>query len=261
MRRHHRRCYQTQFSLQANFSAAAIYFASPLNTYKMRGYCLIPKMPWPCSKACCGKQHFCSGSRAGCSTLQAARLLRFPDLTRSALDRRHGVSGIHDAVRPISKVLIVLPIIAIWLVFFQNRVTVQLNMNECENGQPLAKPTVRSRISSERWEQIKTAYAAGIGLREIARKMNIPEGTVLVHAKRHGWTQQIQVAKQQQSDAITQVQSVPRSLVAILSERKDRIKLGLGKYAAEAAERAGESDGNLRLSRNVRDVSAVGSSL
>jgi DNA-binding NarL/FixJ family response regulator len=69
-------------------------------------------------------------------------------------------------------------------------------MGERENGQlPLAKPTVRNRISSERWEQIKTAYAAGIGLREIARTMDIPEGTILSHAKRHGWTQQIQAAQ------------------------------------------------------------------
>ena len=135
-------------------------------------------------------------------------------------------------------------------------------MSERDNGQlPLAKRTIRSRISSERWEQIKVAYAAGIGLREIARKMNIPEGTVLAHAKRHGWTQQIEVATGQQSDAITPLQSVPQSLAVILSERKDRTKLGLSKYAAEAAERAGESDGNLALSRNVRDVAAVGSSL
>jgi DNA invertase Pin-like site-specific DNA recombinase len=38
---------------------------------------------------------------------------------------------------------------------------------------------MRRKITNETWEQIKTAYAAGIGLREIARKMNIPEGTVL----------------------------------------------------------------------------------
>ena len=89
-------------------------------------------------------------------------------------------------------------VIAIRLVFFQSRVTVQLNMNERGNGQlPLAKRTIRSRISSKRWEQIKTAYAAGIGLREIARNMNIPEGTVLAHAKRHGWTQQIQIAERE----------------------------------------------------------------
>jgi len=139
-------------------------------------------------------------------------------------------------------------------------------MNEDEIGQLVpVKRTVRSAISSERWEQIKTAYAAGIGLREIARNMNIPEGTVLAHAKRHGWTQQIQAATRElapvQSDAITPVQSVPQSIAAILGERKDRTRLGLSKYAAEAAERAAESDGDLRLSRNVRDVVAVHSSL
>jgi hypothetical protein len=139
-------------------------------------------------------------------------------------------------------------------------------MSERENEQlPLTKRTVRNRISSERWEQIKTAYAAGIGLREIARKMNIPEGTVLAYAKRHGWTQQIQVATGQltvmQSDAITPVQSVPESLASILGERKERTKLGLSKYAAEAAERAADSDGELGLSRNVRDVAAVHSTL
>src|SRR2546426_5853179 len=53
----------------------------------------------------------------------------------------------------------------------------------------------RRAISSETWQQIKTAYASGIGLREIARNMNIPEGTVLARAKREGWTREIQNAK------------------------------------------------------------------
>src|SRR5438093_10800602 len=69
-------------------------------------------------------------------------------------------------------------------------------MNEQENEQSqLAKPTARTRISSERWEQIKTARASGIGLREIARNMGIPEGTVLARAQREGWSRQIQSAK------------------------------------------------------------------
>jgi hypothetical protein len=69
-------------------------------------------------------------------------------------------------------------------------------MNEQENEQSqLAKPTTRNRISSECWEQIKTARASGMGLREIARNMGIPEGTVLARAKREGWTRQIQSAK------------------------------------------------------------------
>jgi hypothetical protein len=47
---------------------------------------------------------------------------------------------------------------------------------------------MRRKITNETWEQIKTGYVAGVGLREIARKINIPEGTVLAHAKRKGWT-------------------------------------------------------------------------
>jgi hypothetical protein len=95
--------------------------------------------------------------------------------------------------------------------------------------------------------------------------MNIPEGTVSLTRSVTAGPKEIQVATGQltvmQSDAITPVQSVPQSLAGILSERKDRSKLGLSKYAAEAAERAGESDGDLALSRNGRDVAAVGSSL
>ena len=135
-------------------------------------------------------------------------------------------------------------------VFFQIGVNVQTNMSQSDNGQlPLAKRTIRSRISSERWEQIKTAYVSGIGLREIARKMNIPEGTVLAHAQRHGWTQQIQVATHQQS--------VPQSLTAILSERKCRTKLGLSKYTAEAAEQAAEHPDKLGIVGKVKDVADV----
>jgi hypothetical protein len=38
-----------------------------------------------------------------------------------------------------------------------------------KNGQlPLAERAVRSRISANVWQQVKTAYAKGIGLREIA---------------------------------------------------------------------------------------------
>lgn len=105
------------------------------------------------------------------------------------------------------------------------------------------------------WEQIYTAYAAGVGLREIARKMNIPEVTVLQHAHRHSWTQQIKNATGEVHTAssnviaplssgviapVHSVQSVPQSVASILSERKERTKLGLSKFTAEAAEQAGE---------------------
>lgn len=135
-------------------------------------------------------------------------------------------------------------------------------MSQSDNGQlPLAKRTIRSRIFSERWEQIKVAYVSWIGLREIARKMNISEGTVLAHAKRHGWTQQIQVATGQQSDAITPVQSVPQSIASILGERKQRTRLGLSKYAAEAAEQAAKHRDKVGIAGKVKNVASVHSTL
>src|SRR5678816_1559543 len=80
------------------------------------------------------------------------------------------------------------------------------------------------RLSKNTWEQIKAGYAAGIGLREIARKMNVPEGTVLARAKREAWTQQIAAAKQAvaltQSNAITPVQSI----AAVMQERGERYR-------------------------------------
>jgi hypothetical protein len=78
------------------------------------------------------------------------------------------------------------------------------------------------RISKETWEQIKTAYASGIGLREIARQMNVPEGTVLARANREGWTQQIKNAQAiaRQSNAITPMQSI----AAVMRERGERYR-------------------------------------
>jgi hypothetical protein len=76
---------------------------------------------------------------------------------------------------------------------------------------------VRRTIKKSTWAEIRTAYASGIGLREIARNMNIPEGTVLARAKREGWTQEIQNAKalvkrEDASPAVTPVQAVAASM-------------------------------------------------
>ena len=54
---------------------------------------------------------------------------------------------------------------------------------------------VKRVITKATWAEIRTAYASGIGLREIARNMDIPEGTVLARAKRENWTREIQTAK------------------------------------------------------------------
>jgi hypothetical protein len=79
------------------------------------------------------------------------------------------------------------------------------------------------RIPPETWQQIKTAYASGIGLREIARNMGIPEGTVLARSKREGWTHEIQNAKalakrEDSALAVTPVEAV----AATLAERGQR---------------------------------------
>ena len=44
-----------------------------------------------------------------------------------------------------------------------------------------------TRLPAATWAEIRTAYASGIGLREIARNMGIPEGTVLARASREHW--------------------------------------------------------------------------
>jgi hypothetical protein len=137
-----------------------------------------------------------------------------------------------------------------------------LNMNEQENGQLLAERTVRSRASAERWEQIKTAYASGIGLREIARNMNIPEGTVLARAKREAWSKQISDARSLAKREDTAPALTPMEAVAVtLSERKDKTKLHLSRYAVEASEQAANHRQKLKIARQVKDVAAVAESV
>jgi hypothetical protein len=136
-------------------------------------------------------------------------------------------------------------------------------MNEQENGQcPMPKQSMRSKIPSERWEQIKTAYASGIGLREIARNMSIPEGTVLARAKREGWTRQIQSAKaltkhDDRAPAITPMEAV----AGTSSKRKDKSALHLSRYVVDASRNAPMSRGDLDEAQNVRHVAAVRSHL
>jgi hypothetical protein len=76
---------------------------------------------------------------------------------------------------------------------------------------------VRRTITKSTWAEIRTAYASGIGLREIARNMGIPEGTVLARAKREGWTRQIESSKAlaKREDApltVTPVEAVAMSM-------------------------------------------------
>ena len=77
---------------------------------------------------------------------------------------------------------------------------------------------MRRTISNATWAEIRTAYASGTGLREIARNMGISEGTVLARAKRESWTREIQNAKalakrEDASLAVTAVEAVTATLV------------------------------------------------
>ena len=94
---------------------------------------------------------------------------------------------------------------------------------------------MRRKITNDTWEQVETAYASGIGLREIARNMNIPEGTVLAHAKREGWTKGIESAKalakrEDSSRAIT-----PTEAVAITMQQRGQRHV---ERMADVSERA-----------------------
>jgi hypothetical protein len=57
-----------------------------------------------------------------------------------------------------------------------------------ENGH---RANMEKRLTRFEWAEIRTAYASGIGLRELGRNMGIPAGTILARAKRAGWSKQI----------------------------------------------------------------------
>jgi hypothetical protein len=115
------------------------------------------------------------------------------------------------------------------------------------------------------WPAVQV-LAVAVGVREAARQMGISQDAVRQRSKREGWMTSVKATTQRAlAKPVTSVSpdvlSPADALANVFSERRDRTKLGLSKYAAEAAERAGESDGDLALSRNVRDVAAVHSTL
>ena len=76
---------------------------------------------------------------------------------------------------------------------------------------------MRKRLTRFEWAEIRTAYASGIGLRELGRNMGIPAGTILARAKREGWSKQIQSAKalakrDDTSPAVTPFEAVSASM-------------------------------------------------
>jgi hypothetical protein len=73
------------------------------------------------------------------------------------------------------------------------------------------------RIPETTWAEIRTAYASGIGLRELARNMKVAAGTVLARAKRERWTQQIAAAKLIERPHLAREIAKPHAINAITS--------------------------------------------
>jgi hypothetical protein len=94
---------------------------------------------------------------------------------------------------------------------------------------------MRRKITNDTWEQVETAYASGIGLREIARNMNIPEGTVLAHAKREGWTKGIESAKALAKREDSSLAITPTEAVAITMQQRGQRHV---ERMADVSERA-----------------------
>jgi hypothetical protein len=136
---------------------------------------------------------------------------------------------------------------------------------------------MRRKIATETWEQIKTAFASGIGLREIARNIGIPEGTVLSRAKREGLTRQIQnakaLAKREETPlAVTPVEAVTMSMqqrgerhverMAGVSERAvDHIETMDGPEILNSVDRIEKLDKVARRTFGVNDNPYIGFSL
>jgi hypothetical protein len=109
------------------------------------------------------------------------------------------------------------------------------------------------RLPESTWAEIRTAYASGIGLREIARNMGISPNSVLSRATREGWTKQVKAAM-----ALGGVQDttlavpVADAVAATLGEHSKRTRAGLARAYTRAAEHASELDGGEILERAAR---------
>jgi len=137
----------------------------------------------------------------------------------------------------------------------------------------------RNKVAAAVWEQAKIAFASGsIGLRELARKMNIPAGTMLARASREGWTKDIEAAKRasegEQSLAIkpTVLQSVAESIqeraarhvqrIAGISERVvDHLETMQGAEVLDSIHEVEKFDRMARRTYGLRDDQPTGGTL
>ena len=113
---------------------------------------------------------------------------------------------------------------------------------------------MRKRLTRFEWAEIRTAYASGIGLRELARNIGIPAGTILARAKREGWSKQIQSAKalakrDDTSTAVTPFEAVSASM----QQRGERHVAHMAGVSERGVDHVEAMDGGAILDR-VDDI-------
>ena len=100
------------------------------------------------------------------------------------------------------------------------------------------------------------AFAAGAGLRDLGRRMNIPAGTVLARAKREGWSRQVEQAKALVPAAAGTVSPFD-AVNASLAEASTQTRAMLAQALLHAAGQARKTKHPLERSRHIRDVAAA----
>jgi hypothetical protein len=111
--------------------------------------------------------------------------------------------------------------------------------------------------NSDILETVKTLVVA-FGPREAARQSGINPFTVLSWCRRYNWKKADKTApKQLHSNAIKFTKSPSEAVETAILSHKGRSRLAMGKYTAEASERAASSNGDLSKARHVRDLAAI----
>jgi hypothetical protein len=130
-----------------------------------------------------------------------------------------------------------------------------------ENGH---RANLRKRLTRLEWAEIRTAYASGIGLRELGRNMGIPAGTILARAKREGWSKQIQSAKALAKRDDTSTALTPFEAVSASMQQRGERHIGRmagiverGTGHVEAMEPGRSSIASMTLTRWTRSDAAL----
>ena len=115
------------------------------------------------------------------------------------------------------------------------------------------------RIPPETWREALLAHMAGAGLRELARKLGIPENSMLSRARREKWAEQIEAAKSLVPMTIPTASAL-EAVGSIMAERRESFQLGISQAVAKAATAAASlAPGQaLEQSRRIADLVQAG---